>query len=106
MDSSSGIARWPWRKWFFAGAALAGSSTVVGPVAVEGTYGCGSSCAESCFSIRDGEAFYEGAPPEDSGSAKDGGKIHLLSDASDAGVPDAPHDASHDASPESSDGAD
>jgi hypothetical protein len=88
-----------------AGAALAGSSTVVGPVAVEGTYGCGTNCAESCFSVRDGESVYEDVSPEDSGSARDGGKIHLVSDAGDAGDAGAA-DAAHDAPPESTDGAD
>src|SRR5580700_3068920 len=44
MDRTSEIARWPWRKWLLAGTAMAGSATIVGPVAVEG-YGCASNCA-------------------------------------------------------------
>jgi hypothetical protein len=44
MDRTSQIARWPWRKWLLAGTAMAGSATIVGPVAVEGAFGC-SSCA-------------------------------------------------------------
>jgi hypothetical protein len=44
MDRTSEIARWPWRKWLLAGTAMAGSATIVGPVTVEGAFGC-SDCA-------------------------------------------------------------
>jgi hypothetical protein len=45
MDRTSPIARWPWRKWLLAGTAMAGSATIVGPVTVEGAFGCSSGCA-------------------------------------------------------------
>jgi hypothetical protein len=41
MDSSSGPSRWPWRKWLLTGAAMAGTTTLGGTVAIEGGYGCG-----------------------------------------------------------------
>jgi hypothetical protein len=44
VDRTSEMGRWPWRKWLLAGTAMAGSATVVGPVAVEG-YGCARTCA-------------------------------------------------------------
>ncbi len=49
MRGTSSAATWPFRKWFLAGAAMAGSATTLaGSVAVEGTIGCGSSCATCC----------------------------------------------------------
>jgi hypothetical protein len=83
MDESSVPGRWPWRKWFLTGAALAGTSAFAGTAAIEGGFGCG------CSSIGTAECP---AQVYDSGGHDD----VILADAVVSGVDASPEDGEAD----------
>jgi hypothetical protein len=43
MDDPTSPSRWPWRRWFLAGALSGAATTIVGPVTVGG---CGGAVIE------------------------------------------------------------
>jgi hypothetical protein len=97
MDRSSAPARWPWRKWFLAGALGGVATTVGGPIAVGGCSGESSACASDATII---DACACVCPPDACLMRKD-----VATDAPsheeasvDAGAPDAVHDAPAEAS--------
>jgi len=90
MSGRSTIANWPWRRWFLAGAAMAGTSTTLaGPIAAEG--GCGTSWACNQYAPESGCC--------DAGAAESGlGPEPGFDAASDVAGSDAKaSDAGHDA---------
>jgi hypothetical protein len=97
MDEPTSPARWPWRKWFLAGALSGAATTIVGPVSLGACGGAIIQSPDDAQSPQDACAAFDACAQPCAASA-DACAIQIDAvvpeDAGESGADDGPSEAS------------